>query len=550
MKWSKERIFRDWCHVPLVIVSLFCVMWGVDVVLKHIPPLRSFPASVASMLLLFVLLLIFDRLDARRTSKLVSVLEPGTGFVLRWINIFLMPSFLNLPTIERPTAKEVGEIAVVFIVGYLCFVTASTLLVRAFRIVSPFKYLSRKRDEDIARTDDAEQIAQHVNREFQLETEGTEQQIEEIELNRIPTKTDSSILTSISDLQLGRPPSLYNLPNDDHLNATDNPSETVDNKSEALSSTQGVLEQQPAKSKWKRATSYIWQRLKIAHLVYITMLVISFIIYLPVSTDSPIYLLVLLPLYLSMTILSYYLALQVPERIRFFLHPIISASAIVMLGMEVTEAIKGGNLLTGLSKYSTGARYLTLLEGTSQGRIPGAGDVLFSLLDCSIISLSTVMFRYRKELKKHAFEMLLTILCMSIASLFTLPLFAHALGVSPAKSLSLAPRSVTTPLAMVVATMLEADANSTVCFVILTGILGTILGPYLLKLLRVKEDDYVTIGVSMGSASHAISTASLLRTNPRAAAIASLSFVIFGTIFVILVSIPVIPQTMRQLVGF
>jgi putative effector of murein hydrolase len=111
-------------------------------------------------------------------------------------------------------------------------------------------------------------------------------------------------------------------------------------------------------------------------------------------------------------------------------------------------------------------------------------------------------------------------------------------------------RSVTTPLAMVVANMLEADANSTVCFVILTGILGTILGPYLLKLLRVKEDDYVTIGVAMGSASHAISTASLLRTNPRAAAIASLSFVIFGTIFVILVSIPVIPQTMRQLVGF
>ncbi|KAG2184226.1 hypothetical protein INT44_009241 [Umbelopsis vinacea] len=525
-------------------------MWGVDVVLKHIPPLRSFPASVASMLLLFVILLIFDRFDARRTSKLVSILEPGTGFVLRWINIFLMPSFLNLPTIERPTAKEVGEIAVVFIVGYLFFVMASTLLVRAFRIASPFKYLSRKRDEDIARTDDAEQIAQHVNREFQLETDGTEQQIEEIELNRIPSKTDSSILSSISDLQVGRPPSPYSLSTDDHINVADNLSETVDNRSEALSSTQGVLEQQPARSKWQRATSYIWQRLTIAHLVYITMLVVSFIIYLPVPTSSPIYLPILLPLYLSMTILSYYLALQVPERIRFFLHPIIGASAIVMLGMEITEVIKGGNLLTGLSKYSTGARYLALLEGTSQGRIPGAGDVLFSLLDCSIISLSTVMFRYRKELKKHAFEMLLTILCMSIASLFTLPLFAHALGVSPAKSLSLAPRSVTTPLAMVVASMLEADPNSTVCFVILTGILGTILGPYLLKLLRVKEDDYVTIGVAMGSASHAISTASLLRTNPRAAAIASLSFVIFGTIFVILVSIPVIPQTMRQLVGF
>jgi putative effector of murein hydrolase len=103
---------------------------------------------------------------------------------------------------------------------------------------------------------------------------------------------------------------------------------------------------------------------------------------------------------------------------------------------------------------------------------------------------------------------------------------------------------------MVVANLLEADANSTVCFVILTGILGTIVGPYLLKLLRVKDEDYVTVGVAMGTASHAIATAGLLQTNPRAAAIASLSFVIFGTIFVIIASIPVIPQTMRQLVGF
>lgn len=114
MQLVKEKIFRDWVHAPLVIISLLCFIWGIDVMLKRIPPLQSFPASVASMLILFVLLLILSRIDNRRTSKLVALLEPGTGFVLRWINIFLMPSFLNLPTIDRPSAKEVGEIAVVF----------------------------------------------------------------------------------------------------------------------------------------------------------------------------------------------------------------------------------------------------------------------------------------------------------------------------------------------------------------------------------------------------------------------------------------------------
>ncbi|GAB5587008.1 hypothetical protein Unana1_01908 [Umbelopsis nana] len=473
-----------------------------------------------------------------------------------------MPSFLNLPTIERPTAQEVGEIAVVFVTGYLFFVTASTFLVRAFRIVSPFKHLSRKRDEDITRTDEAEQITQDVNSEFQLESHtyhsNAEQSspVEEVELERIPSNTESSSqdATSVVSDTYTSPSingSLY-----DGMDGESKIDEIVESIISERASSAADIFQAPAVpevitiSKWKRIQAYIWQQLTIAHIIYATMFIVSFIIYLPLSTSSPIYLPILLPLYLSMAVLAYYAALQVPDKIRFFLHPIISASAIVMLCMEIIEVMKGGNLLTGLAKFSTGTKYLSILEGTSQGRIPGAGDVLFSLLDCSIISLSTVMFRFRKELKQHAFEMLLTIVFMAIASLFCLPLFAHALGVPPAKALSLAPRSVTTPLAMVVANLLEADANSTVCFVVLTGILGTIVGPYLLKLLKVREEDYLTTGLAMGIGSHAIATASLLRTNPRAAAIASLSFVIFGTLFVIVVSIPVIPQTLRQLVGF
>ncbi|KAG2177318.1 hypothetical protein INT43_007975 [Umbelopsis isabellina] len=504
------------------------------------------------MLILFALLLVLARIDNRRTSKLVALLEPGTGFVLRWINIFLMPSFLNLPTIDRPSAKEVGEIAVVFVVGYVCFVTASTLLVRAFRIASPFKYLSRKRDEDIARADDADQITQDVNNEFQIENERTQNahitqyDVEELELRRIPTmssqveNTNMASNQSINSNDISKVDGSVNESSPDSLTAPASSSATI---------LQPPDDEQQL-SKWQSLKIYVWTRLRVAHIVYTTILIVSFLIYLPIPTSSPVYLPILLPLYLSMSILAYYVALQVPDKIRFFLHPIISSSAIVWVGMEITEAIKGGNLLTGLVKFSTGTRYLTILEGKSGGIVPGAGDVLFSLLDCSIISLSTVMFRYRVELKKHAFEMLLTILALSVASLFCLPLFAHAVGVPPSKALSLAPRSVTTPLAMVVANLLEADANSTVCFVILTGILGTIVGPYLLKLLRVRDEDYVTVGVAMGTASHAIATAGLLRTNPRAAAIASLSFVIFGTIFVIITSIPMIPQTMRQLVGF
>jgi putative effector of murein hydrolase len=62
-------------------------------------------------------------------------------------------------------------------------------------------------------------------------------------------------------------------------------------------------------------------------------------------------------------------------------------------------------------------------------------------------------------------------------------------------------------------------------------------------------DDYVTRGVTLGANSSAIATALLLRTDPRAAALSSLSMSLFGTITVLFTSIPPIATVVRSLVG-
>lgn len=62
-------------------------------------------------------------------------------------------------------------------------------------------------------------------------------------------------------------------------------------------------------------------------------------------------------------------------------------------------------------------------------------------------------------------------------------------------------------------------------------------------------DDYLSIGVAMGTNAHAVSTAYLLTNNPRAAAIASLSFVLFGTVCIILASVPAVVTMLDRLVG-
>lgn len=63
-------------------------------------------------------------------------------------------------------------------------------------------------------------------------------------------------------------------------------------------------------------------------------------------------------------------------------------------------------------------------------------------------------------------------------------------------------------------------------------------------------DDYVTRGVTLGVNSSAIATALLLRTDPRAASLSSLSMSLFGTVTVLFTSIPPVVNMIRSLVGF
>lgn len=68
-------------------------------------------------------------------------------------------------------------------------------------------------------------------------------------------------------------------------------------------------------------------------------------------------------------------------------------------------------------------------------------------------------------------------------------------------------------------------------------------------LTDVLEDDYVTRGVTMGINSSAVGTAALMKTDPRAAALSSLSMSLFGTVTVLFTSIPPIVKIVRGLVG-
>jgi len=100
-------------------------------------------------------------------------------------------------------------------------------------------------------------------------------------------------------------------------------------------------------------------------------------------------------------------------------------------------------------------------------------------------------------------------------------LIAHALGASPETLASLAPKSVTTPIAMGIAETLGGLPSLTAVLVVCTGIVGASTGPLLLRRLGI--NDPAICGFALGTAAHGIGTARAFQVNPEMGAFAGLA---------------------------
>ncbi len=257
-----------------------------------------------------------------------------------------------------------------------------------------------------------------------------------------------------------------------------------------------------------------------------------------------------MPAHVTLSVLTYFAALSLPPKYKRFLHPVLLSSGLTILGVWLLALIKHSTLHSALKLYTTKTRYLQLLNGAGPRLpAPGAGDIFSSALDVSIVALALPMFQYRDELRRHFPSIILPNILIATASLFGYPALCHAMGISPARSLSFASRSLTLALATPATQNLGGDLQLVAVLCIMSGVMGVLVGPALLKWMRVPEDDYVTRGVTLGGNSSAIATALLLVSDPRAAALSSLSMGLFGTVMVALTSVPVVARVVGRIAG-
>ena len=155
----------------------------------------------------------------------------------------------------------------------------------------------------------------------------------------------------------------------------------------------------------------------------------------------------------------------------------------------------------------------------------GAQFVHF-MLGPATVALAIPLYRQWSTLKRHPIALTVSLLTGSLTAVLSAIFIAKLGGVSDQALISIAPKSVTTPVAMGISESLGGLPSLTAVVVILTGILGASLGPWVLDKLHITNP--MAKGLAMGTASHGIGTGRAIYMGDVAAAFSGLAMGLNG----------------------
>jgi predicted murein hydrolase (TIGR00659 family) len=156
------------------------------------------------------------------------------------------------------------------------------------------------------------------------------------------------------------------------------------------------------------------------------------------------------------------------------------------------------------------------------------GDYVLFLLGPSVVALGLPLYTRRREILARKAPILIGVFAGAFASIISASGTAWLLGGSREVVLSLAPKSVTTPIAISIVEKIGGIAPLTAALVVLTGCLGAICGPEFCRLIGIR--DPAAMGLAVGTAAHGIGTARMLEVDRLGGAIAGLAIGLNGLI--------------------
>lgn len=210
---------------------------------------------------------------------------------------------------------------------------------------------------------------------------------------------------------------------------------------------------------------------------------------------------------LAFTFLVYFVAQKIQKKTRIIiLNPILVSIVIIVAVLSVFNI--------DYDTFHNGSRMIEFF------------------LKPAVVALGVPLYLQLEKIKKQAIPILVSQLAGCIVGVVSVVLIAKLMGASKEVIFSLAPKSVTTPIAIEISKSIGGIPPLTASVVIVVGIFGAIFGYGIMKLTRVKNP--IAQGLSMGTAAHAVGTSKSMEISSAFGAMSSIGLIVNGIFTAIL----------------
>lgn len=184
----------------------------------------------------------------------------------------------------------------------------------------------------------------------------------------------------------------------------------------------------------------------------------------------------------TVTVAAYVAALQLHARIKW-LHPLFVCSTVLIVFLFVS-----------------GIPYESYRIG---------GDLLIFCLGPATVALGVPMYKHAVRLRRQLRAIVAGVCVGSLCGMTSSAFFVWAAGGSKELWITALPKSASSPISIEIVRQLGGIPELGAVLTVLTGLVGSMIGPAFLRLVGVRDD--VAIGLAIGTASHGIGTARIIR---------------------------------------
>ncbi len=214
----------------------------------------------------------------------------------------------------------------------------------------------------------------------------------------------------------------------------------------------------------------------------------------------------------GITLAAFQLAFAAYEKTRWVLLQPVLVSMALVVGILLACGI-------AYEEYRISAQWLTILLGPAT------------------VALAVPLYLNLRRIRELFGPIVVTLLVAGVFATALGMALAWAFGADEMILMTLAPKSVTSPIAMLVAEQIGGVVALAAVFVMITGVLGAIIGPELLRRFGVQHP--AARGIALGLTAHAVGTAQALQESDECGAFAALAMSLMGVLTAVLLPLVV-----------